>query len=267
MTNEKPPLAELAKVPQILSILGLSGDQIKQVIDASKTEAYKGKFFGEIAALEKIQINGKAVTMEDVEAGLRNQSNLIAQAAVSDIESIANSTQLTFPPFLQPHWGNGGKANDVSEPITKDTAASAAANLAKLIVLLVKDNPEAAKSAQEGVIAANNLTNYILEGNSETITGDKIAQVEGWLEVSKAALVTAATPHIIKDIMKGKEPQQPLYSYVNNRFAEIIKGTELVKTIERSVSVKDAAETSPKKSDISIKQTQPEISGKIGQSR
>jgi len=211
-----PQQAELAKVPQILAILvqseQISAEQQQAVVAALRNPENNGKFAGEIA------VGMNFVSQEQVDAGLRFQSKLMAEAAVKDLQDIAIGTPLTFPPYLKPHWGNGDGVNAISDPVTIDSAASAAANVAKLITLLVKDKPELAEYAKEGVVAAKNLTNYILEGNSDICPGNKHAA--NWLSTARETLRTVA------------EGEPKLSQYIENRFTEMGRGVYLAQARE-----------------------------------
>ncbi len=213
--------SELASVPQILAILENNNDITKEqkddVLAHLKDEQYKGKFAGEIAVLRE------HTTTEVVEEGLRQQSVLMAQAAVNDMQTLTvEKKTLDLPEWMKPHWGNNEEVNDISKNITRDEAGAAAANLGKLIVLLANKNPSISEDVQEGVVAAKNLTALRIKGNDASTPIEKSAE---WMGQAELALVRASEEDLsVSDKIVEK--------YLGNRTFEISKGIELAREAE-----------------------------------
>lgn len=212
----KPELASVFEVPRILEILVeknvITPEQQGEVIDNRR----QGAFDGQIA------VERKLATQDQVDEGLRDQSVQIAEASVKDMADVAKGDKLAYPIWFKgPHWGNKDGVNAVSEPITKDNAASAAANIAKLIMILANEVPAADRdpSWQEAVKGAAKLTRGILGRSPERhLLAD---QGNVWKDQAVFALRAVAEKNgVNSDIVR---------QYTDNRFAEVAKGIELAK--------------------------------------
>lgn len=144
-----------------------------------------------------------------LDKALGEQARHIVTAAKEDIQSIVEGKSLELPNWLKPHWGNRDQVNDRIDNPTIIDAASAAANVAKLIVLLTNQTPGIALEVQKGVLAAG----YVAEGILGSPIFSLVEKGQGFLEEAAEALRKVAQLNNVQ--------QTTIDKYINNRFAEI----------------------------------------------
>jgi len=223
--------AELGNIPQILAILveqgKITANQQQDVLSKLNDKEYNPKklFAGQMA------VKLGYVTNQEVAHGLREQSIKMVKAAVNDIQTIVAGERLEFPEWMKPHWGN----IDVNAPVknvSQYDAASAAANVAKLIVQLANQRPEIAKTVQQGVIAAKNLTLGFIKGSSKEVPFNERAV--GWLISAEQSLRKASVANNIDSNLHE--------TYIEKRLGDVelglaaYRGVKANKTAERNQS-------------------------------
>lgn len=213
---------ELSKVPQILDILGVNKEEQKAILDFAKEK----KIFAGEAAIQK----GFA-TKEKLDDALGKQAILKAEAAAADLTKGGIIGKQEAPKWLKANWGNNGVNPPIKEPTVVD-GASATANIAQNIAMLVNDKPEIVKDPKTdedkksaaAVTAAVAAASALTKGIAGKAKLDS-EQAKIWMAQAKEGLELAVKKSGItpKD-QKGKEIN--LDEYIKVRFTEIEAGVE-----------------------------------------
>lgn len=204
---------KLAEIPQILSLLGLSSEQIDTVNAAAKER----KIFAGQAAVEIGVIN-----QERLDRGLMEQVVRKANAAGEDFATISNSGKQQAPAWLKTNWGNNGVNAAIASPSMVD-GAIAAANIAQNITMLANENPAIAQSpeVQGGIGAASNLALGI--AGHISMTADDL---RNWQAQATTGLREAVRQ---AGVALNDEKGSPINieDFITARFQEIEKGGQL----------------------------------------
>lgn len=210
--KEQKPL-ELNNIPRILSLLV---DENGQPLSNEMIESINKKAKEERKVVGIIGVELGYYDQEELYKKLSVQSALKAEAAVKDINTIADSGTQTAESWLKANWGNNG-VNNVDNNALIESGASAAANIAQNLVMLANGKPEIAGSLKLAVSACANLARGIAEGTSDKVPLK--THSENWIETAKEGLRKA-----VKET--GCIENEVLEKFITARFNEVNAGVQ-----------------------------------------
>jgi hypothetical protein len=222
----------LEHIPQILPFLLQEGviskeskEEVEDHLRALKNQGVNA-FTGDLAVSigVKNEKTGNPLSQSDLLHYLGEQVTRKAEAAVDDIQTIAESGKQPAPPWLKANWGNNG-VNHASDNSTIVDGVAAAANIAQNLVMLANEKPELAKELKSSVSAAANLARGIMDGDSfrvplATKGSEWVKEVEQSLREGVQKSDTELSDNWGGQIINLDE-------FISERFKEIQRGIQL----------------------------------------
>ncbi len=208
--NSKIVNAEIGFVPRILEYLEakemITTDQTQDIISKSRLPDYVSSFFGDIAVKEGY------ITKETLNIALEDLCKKVSIASKKDIAFVfLHNKSMALPEYMkEPYFGNNGKINVKLKEVGDVDGAMSAANIAKLIVVMVLQDPKIIN--QDIVDGANGAADLAMSILDKDISALKNHSSE-WIKKSKYAFQNLSS-------ILGYD-KALIDKYIENRYFEI----------------------------------------------